>query len=101
VKLTKLILLIFSLLTTGLQAQNEPDFTFKGPEDDKAMKCKDYFETMASIPSEVRYTVIELDRFIYLVFNSRGHFELISEHKAEKYTSLPIGLKFPDESFRR
>jgi len=85
VKQTKLILLIISLLTTGLQAQNEPEFTFKDPEDDKAKKCKDYFETMASIPPEVRYTVIERDRFIYLVFNSRAHFELIFDHKADGF----------------
>lgn len=84
-KRIQLIFLISSLLTTSLLAQNEPLFNIKDPGDDKEKRCKEYLEVMRSIPPEVRYTVIERDRAIYLVFSSRAYFELIFDHKADGF----------------
>lgn len=85
VKRIPLMILIFSLLTTGIQAQNEPVFNIKSPGDDKARRCQDYFEVMRSIPAEVRFTIIERNRNLYLVFNSRPHFESIFDHKGDGF----------------
>ncbi len=80
-----LIFLTINLLHTGIQAQNEPVFDIKNPGGDKAKKCKDYFEVMNNMPAEMRYTVTERDRAIYLVFSHRDYFDLIFNHKADGF----------------
>ncbi|GAB5522178.1 MAG: hypothetical protein Roseis2KO_00500 [Roseivirga sp.] len=57
----------------------------KDPGDDKAKKCKEYFEVAGNLPSEVQYSITEHEGIIYLLFNSKKHFYQIFDHKGDGF----------------
>ncbi len=78
-------LFIISLTLSSLSAQNEPIYSIKDPGDDKAKKCKEYFEAAGSLPPEVQYSISEYKGIIYLLFNSKKHFYQIFDHKGDGF----------------
>lgn len=78
-------LFIISLALNSLCGQNEPLYSIKDPGDDKAKKCKDYFEAAGNLPPEVQYSIAEHEGIIYLLFNSKKHLYQIFDHKGDGF----------------
>ncbi len=83
----RLSVLLFLLVTPlcDLLAQNEPVYSIKDPGEDKAKRCKEYFEVAASLPPEVQYSIAEHEGVIYLLFSSKKHFNQIFDHKGDGF----------------
>lgn len=80
-----LTLIISTVLLTVLHGQNKPVYSINDPGDDKTKKCKEYFEVVASLPTEVQYSIAEHEGTIYLLFNSKTHFDQIFNHRGDGF----------------
>lgn len=78
------LLLIISLLPLlPVMAQNEPVMGIKDPGDQKDKRCKQYIETLSTVPAEVRYTVIQKEGTLYMLFADEGYFWSIFDQKTD------------------